>query len=778
MPKIRLLLVEDNAGDARLIREMLKEADGIFFEVSLAAGLKAALDTIREDELDTILLDLNLPDSRGLETLDRVLAEARRVPVIILTGLDDKDSALAAIKKGAQEYLVKGQFHGDVLVRLIQYAIERKRMETDLQLAADALRLLNRPNRMELLVSELIGLIKKTMDFDAVGLRLRSGEDFPYYVQNGFSDAFVKEENFLCAKGPNAAILRDDAGRPVLDCTCGVVLSGRADSALPFFTKGGSFWTNTSSELLRLAPEADPRTNARNRCIHSGYESVALIPLRSGNEIIGLLQLNDRRTGRFTPDQIRFFESLGESIGIALKRKQAEEALTALSVRYEAILQTVPEIIAEVNIDKIYTWVNQAGRQFFGEDVVGKEAAVYFEGEQDTYHKVQPIFGGSSDIVYLESWQRRRDGEKRFLAWWFRTLKDAAGNVIGALSSARDITDNKQAEEDLRESEDKFKYVFDHSVIGKSITLPSGEVNSNRALAEMLGYSVEELNRLKWQDITHPDDIDLTQKALDPILAGAKDSVRFVKRYIRKDGAVVWGDVGTSLRRDRDGRPLYFMSAVIDVTERMKAEEALRESEERFREVFEKGPIGMVITSRDLKFFSANPAFCRMLGYRPEEMCGRTFLDVTHPDHRETDRANVERMWRGEIPFYRTVKRYLTKDGEVRWGSLSASLIRGKDGAPLYSVAIIEDISERTKAEERNAEQLEELRRWHQATLGRESRILELKREVNQLLAESGRSPRYASVASSGADSTPLPGRITNPPAEKDAPYEKIGRPE
>ena len=131
-------------------------------------------------------------------------------------------------------------------------------------------------------------------------------------------------------------------------------------------------------------------------------------------------------------------------------RKRAEAALVALSSRQEAILAAVSEIIMEVDRHKVYTWANPAGLTFFGADVVGREAAFYFEGEQSTYQAVQPLFDGQEGMVYVESWQRRQDGEKRLIAWWCRVLKDGSGHVTGALSSGCDITESKRAETDLR----------------------------------------------------------------------------------------------------------------------------------------------------------------------------------------------------------------------------------------------------------------------------------------------------------------------------------------
>jgi PAS domain S-box-containing protein len=122
----------------------------------------------------------------------------------------------------------------------------------------------------------------------------------------------------------------------------------------------------------------------------------------------------------------------------------------SLTARYEAMLASVPDIIMEVDANKVYTWANDAGRRFFGDDVVGREAAYYFEGEQDTYGVVQPLFDGAEDVFYVESWQRRCDGETRLLAWWCKALKDPSGRVTGALSTARDVTDRRRAEEALR----------------------------------------------------------------------------------------------------------------------------------------------------------------------------------------------------------------------------------------------------------------------------------------------------------------------------------------
>jgi PAS domain S-box-containing protein len=159
------------------------------------------------------------------------------------------------------------------------------------------------------------------------------------------------------------------------------------------------------------------------------------------------------------------------------------------------LLTIVPEIVMEVDNNKIYTWANKAGLDFFGKDVIGKEARHYFVGEQKVYQKVSPLFKGDENIFYVESWQRRKDKEARLLAWWCRVLKDEKNNVRGALSIARDITKEKEIEEKLAESEQKYRRLFEAAKDSILILdADNGEIrDSNPFLQSLLGYSAKEL---------------------------------------------------------------------------------------------------------------------------------------------------------------------------------------------------------------------------------------------------------------------------------------------
>jgi PAS domain S-box-containing protein len=206
--------------------------------------------------------------------------------------------------------------------------------------------LLNQPGSMIDTIMSITKQIKQDTGIEAVGIRLHEGEDYPYYVANGFTEDFLGKERYLCQRDDKGNLVRDERGSPYLECMCGNIISGRTDPKLPFFTEEGSFWTNCTTELLATTTEKDRQARTRNRCNSEGYESVALVPLRSGEKIIGLLQLNDRRRNMFTPELIKFFEGMSTSIGIALLRQKAQDEIKKLNTELDdRVKQRTAELV-------------------------------------------------------------------------------------------------------------------------------------------------------------------------------------------------------------------------------------------------------------------------------------------------------------------------------------------------------------------------------------------------------------------------------------------------
>ncbi len=191
-----------------------------------------------------------------------------------------------------------------------------------------------------------------------------------------------------------------------------------------------------------------------------------------------------------------------------------------------------------------------------------------------------------------------------------------------------DITKLKESEKQVFESESKFQNIFNNSTMGYSLTKPDGTLSEvNNAFALMLGYSIEELSQMNFEDITHPHDIAESKKCIKTLLSGAGDTYRFEKRYYHKNGDIVWADVSTTLMKDMDDNALFFITSIQDITVKKEAENEIRESEKKYHILFDTMAQGVVYQNAEGKIISANPAAERILGLTLSQMQGRTSMD-------------------------------------------------------------------------------------------------------------------------------------------------------
>ncbi|WP_157067386.1 PAS domain S-box protein [Desulfosarcina cetonica] len=226
-------------------------------------------------------------------------------------------------------YDKKGQIAG--VLGIGRDITDRKRVQDEQRMMVDALQLINAADDMDTLLHTILNRLQEWSHCAAVGIRLKEGPDYPYYTTLGFSKQFVRLEKYLCNYDEHGKVERDAEGRPLLECMCGNILRGKFDPSRNFFTTDGSFWSNCTTELLATTTDADRQARTRNRCNGVGYESVALIPLRAGNQTYGLLQLNDKQKGRFTPDLIALYRRIADSIANALAKKMAEAKVLHLN---------------------------------------------------------------------------------------------------------------------------------------------------------------------------------------------------------------------------------------------------------------------------------------------------------------------------------------------------------------------------------------------------------------------------------------------------------------
>jgi PAS domain S-box-containing protein len=252
----------------------------------------------------------------------------------------------------------------------------------------------------------------------------------------------------------------------------------------------------------------------------------------------------------------------------------------------------------------------------------------------------------------------------------------------------------------LRESEERFRRTFELAGSGLAhIAMDRRFIRVNRRLCEILGYPEHELLKLRGKDISHPQDSDVINEQRPRLYAGEIGEVRLEKRYLKKDGSLVWVQFAMVVERDAEGRPKYEIAVYDDITARRAAEEALRQSEERFRRTFELAGTGVAQVSLDGRFSRVNPRLCEVLGYSESELCALTVRDVSHPEDRDLVDVPRAKVISGEMDSARLEKRYIRKDGKVVWMTLAIAMERDAEGRALYAISVLDDITERKRGE-------------------------------------------------------------------------------
>ena len=286
------------------------------------------------------------------------------------------------------------------------------------------------------------------------------------------------------------------------------------------------------------------------------------------------------------------------------------------------------------------------------------------------------------------------DGSVRFVHAEAHVLKDPVSDLPLKLTGiVQDVTERKQKEEALRVSEERFTRAFEYAPIGMALVAPDGTwLKVNQATCNLLGYTADELLSLKFQDITHPEDLETDLNHVRQVLTGTLSHYQMEKRYLHKQGFLVWVLLSVSLVRDNDGCPLYFVSQIQDITERKASEQKLLEQ----ATLIDEARDAIILRNMDHRILFWSKGAERLYGWTSPEIKGRKATDVFYPSQEQFDpamRIVLEKGgWIGELE-------HINKAGEPVIVESRWSLLRDRLGHPKSVLCINTDVTEQKKME-------------------------------------------------------------------------------
>ena len=645
-PVIQILMIEDSQMDVLLLEEALSRDALNSFELTTSERLNSALEVLHQRKFDLILLDLGLPDSQGLETFQKLHIKVPETPVVVLTGLMDEGLALEAVQSGAQDYLVKGPTSWEIASRAIRHAIERQQSQAALRETNEALQALIQASPIGIVVLDPDGYIKLWSPANERIFGWSESETVGKILP------YIPEDRLEEHKQLRQRVLRGEAF--------------------------------TGVEVHRQKKDGAPVDL-----------SISTAPLRDGHgNITGIMGLNIDIT-----EHIR-----------------AEEALRESEERFRTLIEQSSEGIVLVGEEgNILEW-NQAMERITG--IPRAQAArlpvwdIQFQmipSERRSPHSAnltKAMFSKALKTGNLPRPEERLEveiqtasGERKIVTQTIFAIKTISGYRIGSI--VLDITERKQAEEALQESEERFRSLYNNATIGIYRTTPDGHILlCNPAAVQLLGFE-------SFGDLAKRN---LEEDGFEPNYQRQEFRERMERdgmviglecEWTRKDGTSIFVRESATAVRDAQGKILYYDGTFEDITSHKQAETALCESEEKYRLLFENAPVGVFQSTPEGRFISVNPALASIFLYdSPEEMMMQV-TDIARQIHVDpTQRERFENLLaeKGEVREF--INQNHRRDGSMIWTSTNARTVKDKSGQILYYEGFISDITARMRAEE------------------------------------------------------------------------------
>ncbi|MBN2224561.1 MAG: PAS domain S-box protein, partial [Deltaproteobacteria bacterium] len=811
MPRpIHVLHFEDDPADAARFRDYLVQSKRDY-RIDAVECLSDGLNLLKTAARDIILLDLGLPDCKGIECFRRVRSFVLDIPILVLGEKRDDRLAKKTVHEGAQDYLIKDDINQQALVRSVDYAIERSMAEKRIAHLNRLLRSIREINRLIVREKDKDTLLKKACEiicevsgyrFAWIGLVEPGHTRVIPTAHAGFEEGYLTAVTMTWDNGP----------------------TGRGPTGTAIRKRK----TVVREDLIRDSEDGPWSKESTAR----GYRASLAAPLFHDKTVYGALNVYSDKPGFFDKEEVLLLSEIARDIALALfmikseqKRKMAEQEAVYLKEYNESIINAMPDPIDIVDRAMTLVFQNRASRDKFGNGI-DKKCHDFYHGsgkpcghctavnalkEKKTYSRDVLIKDGlhaevvSSPIlmpdgrlccmeIIRDITDRKRaeeelsrsndalretekiqkaildnipdiawlkDKECRFIAvnepfarmcgftskdlvgktdldvWpvelagrymtddrevmrsgaaktveepltdvegktrWIETIKTPIygnrGEVIGTTGIARDITERRQIEEQLREQADILDQIHDIVIT----TDLQGTITSwSRGAERQMGYRADEMLGRPIELIYPESDYEATKKRMIDGLRG-NGEIRNEFTIKRKDGTEFPVHLTLTLRKDTGGKTVGIIGSAVDITERKKAEEALKASEEKYRLVVENGNEAIVVAQDNILKF-VNPQTEVLSGYSREELLGKPFTEFIYSEDRGGVLKHYQKRLTGETAIYPERFRITHRNGEPRWAETRVVIIDW-EGRPA-TLVFFHDITEQRLAEEARRE--------------------------------------------------------------------------
>jgi diguanylate cyclase (GGDEF)-like protein/PAS domain S-box-containing protein len=389
----------------------------------------------------------------------------------------------------------------------------------------------------------------------------------------------------------------------------------------------------------------------------------------------------------------------GVSFAVDITEHKRAEAIRA---QLAAIVESSEDAVLDKTLDgKILSW-NRGAERMYGytaEEAIGSHISFLCRpGGEDEIPAILARLVESDRVDHFETVRQRKDGSVIDVSLTVSPVVDASGRVVGASTIARDVTERKREDEDLR-----FRALLESAQDAIVIVASDGRIlRVNRQTEELFGYERDELTGQRVEVLMaerfrglHPGHREGYLTAPEAREMGAE-----LELYaLRHDGTEFPAEVRLNPLRTRDGT--LVSASIRDVTERMQAQAALREAEERFRRAFDEALVGMAMLDPDGRFVRVNDALCTITGYAREQLEATSLKAITHPDDLDKQEREIAHMLAGDATGYRSDTRLVSAGQHSLWVAMQANLLRDAKGRPLRLLAQIQDITDQRRHEER-----------------------------------------------------------------------------